>query len=92
MSGRIDTDPDAFGAHPRPQRGDGGNKLTGTRDSKIELERLRNDLSIVVGDQRHRGALTDIDRNHQTPLLRQITDPGHIPGLGHTTREARHMT
>lgn len=65
--------------------------LPGAGDGEVELERRIDNLPIVVSDQSYRGALTDIDRDHQTPLRRQITDSIHIASLSDTTGEARHI-
>lgn len=91
VPGRLDPHPHTFGAHPLPCSGDSGHELTGAGDGKVELERRSDDLSIVVSDKSYRGALTDIDRDHQTPLRRQITNSIHIASLSDTTGEARHI-
>jgi len=50
VPGSLHTHPHAVGAHPMPRRGNGGNELAGTGYSQVELERLSDNLSIVVSD------------------------------------------
>ena len=55
-----------------------------------ELEGLDDHLSVMVGHQRHRGGLADVDRHHQTGRRVKLAQPCHEGGLQGATDEPGH--
>ncbi len=55
-----------------------------------KLERFYDHLTEMVGDQRHRRPLSDVDGHDQTAGAVEVSDPGHVLGLEGPADETGH--
>jgi hypothetical protein len=87
MTGRLDPEANTAGADPTFDVTDRVHQPGDARRCHLEHDRVVQDPTVVIGDQRHRAVLAHINRNNQTLRRSDPLNPSHVVSLCAATSE-----